>query len=45
MDLRNDARDDFIDSSNREIRQVDTAMQLYFESIRQNVDYLASQPL
>jgi len=45
MDLRNDARDDFIDSSNRQIRLVDTAMQLYFESIRQNIDYLVSQPL
>ncbi|MET3455013.1 methyl-accepting chemotaxis protein [Pseudomonas kilonensis] len=45
LDLRSDAHDDFIEGSSREIRQVDTAMQLYFEGIRQNVDYLASQPL
>ncbi|MVW86920.1 methyl-accepting chemotaxis protein [Pseudomonas sp. PB101] len=45
MNLRTEAIDSFIDGSNREIRQVDNAMQLYFEGIGQNVEYLASQPL
>nr|WP_166362716.1 methyl-accepting chemotaxis protein [Pseudomonas akapageensis] len=45
MNLRSDARSGFIDSSSREIRQVANAMQLFFEGISQNVDYLASQPL
>ncbi|MCK9796405.1 methyl-accepting chemotaxis protein [Pseudomonas sp. MAFF 302030] len=45
MNLRNDAKNDFIDGSGREIRQVSNAMQLFFEGISQNVDYLANQPL
>ncbi|QRK85021.1 methyl-accepting chemotaxis protein [Pseudomonas granadensis] len=45
MNLRSDARDSFVDSSGREIRQVSNAMQLFFDGISQNVDYLASQPL
>ncbi len=45
MNLRSDARTTFIDGSSREIRQVANAMQLFFEGISQNVDYLASQPL
>ncbi|UVM36328.1 methyl-accepting chemotaxis protein [Pseudomonas sp. B21-017] len=45
MNLRTEAIDSFIDGSNREIRQIDNAMQLYFEGIGQNVEYLASQPL
>ncbi|WP_347903848.1 methyl-accepting chemotaxis protein [Pseudomonas purpurea] len=45
MNLRSDAKDNFVDSSAREIRQVSNAMQLFFDSISQNVDYLASQPL
>jgi len=45
MNLRSDARDNFVDSSGREIRQVSNAMQLFFDGISQNVDYLASQPL
>lgn len=45
INLRGEARDNFIDGSGREIRQVQNAMQLYFEGISQNVDYLASQPL
>ncbi|UTW09372.1 methyl-accepting chemotaxis protein [Pseudomonas benzenivorans] len=44
LNLRSEARTAFLDSSAREIRQVDNAMQLFFESIRQNVDFLASQP-
>ncbi|UFQ00937.1 methyl-accepting chemotaxis protein [Pseudomonas fitomaticsae] len=45
LNLRSDARDDFVDSSGREIRQVSNAMQLFFDGISQNVDYLAAQPL
>jgi methyl-accepting chemotaxis protein len=45
MNLRSDARDSFVDGSGREIRQVSNAMQLFFDGISQNVDYLASQPL
>jgi methyl-accepting chemotaxis protein len=45
VNLRNDARDTFVDSSSREIRQVDNAMRLFFEGITQNVDYLANNPL
>ncbi|WP_421666817.1 cache domain-containing protein [Pseudomonas chlororaphis] len=45
LNLRSDAKDDFVDSSGREIRQVSNAMQIFFDSISQNVDYLASQPL
>ena len=45
MNLRSEARSDFVDGSGREIRQVDNAMQLFFEGISQNVDYLAQHPL
>ncbi|WP_445261098.1 cache domain-containing protein [Pseudomonas sp. RL_5y_Pfl2_70] len=45
LNLRSDARDDFVDSSGREIRQVSNAMQLFFDGISQNVEYLATQPL
>ena len=45
MNLRSEARSGFVDGSGREIRQVDTAMQLFFEGISQNVDYLAQHPL
>ena len=45
INLRGEARDDFLDSSSREIRQVANAMNLFFEAIDQNVDYLAAQPL
>jgi methyl-accepting chemotaxis protein len=45
LNLRSDARDEFIDGSAREIRQVSNAMQLFFDGISQNVDYLAGQPL
>ncbi|QXI30969.1 methyl-accepting chemotaxis protein [Pseudomonas vanderleydeniana] len=44
LNLRNDAREAFLDSSGREIRQVENAMQLFFEGITQNVDYLAEAP-
>ncbi|MDB6145416.1 MAG: chemotaxis protein, partial [Pseudomonas sp.] len=44
LNLRSEARTGFVDGSDREIRQVSNAMQLFFEGISQNVDYLASQP-
>jgi methyl-accepting chemotaxis protein len=43
LNLRSEARTSFVDGSAREIRQVSNAMQLFFEGISQNVDYLASQ--
>ncbi|MEF9901006.1 MAG: methyl-accepting chemotaxis protein [Pseudomonas sp.] len=45
LNLRSEAKEGFVDGSNREIRQVANAMQLFFEGISQNVDYLAAQPL
>ncbi|QVM96158.1 methyl-accepting chemotaxis protein [Pseudomonas sp. B21-012] len=45
LNLRSEAREGFVDGSSREIRQVANAMQLFFEGISQNVDYLAAQPL
>ena len=45
LNLRGDAKDNFIDGSGREIRQVSNAMQLFFDGISQNVEYLANQPL
>lgn len=44
MNLRSQAQDDFIDSSSREIRQIDNAMQQFFAGISQNVEYLAKLP-
>ena len=44
INLRGEARDGFLDSSSREIRQVSNAMNLFFQGITQNVDYLASLP-
>ncbi|GIZ13778.1 methyl-accepting chemotaxis protein [Pseudomonas sp. NCCP-436] len=44
LNLRDSARSEFVDSSNREIRQVENAMHLFFEGISQNVDYLARHP-
>ena len=45
LNLRSDAKDEFVDNSGREIRQVSNAMQLFFDGISQNVEYLAKQPL
>jgi methyl-accepting chemotaxis protein len=45
VNLRQDATDGFVDSSGREIRQVDNAMQLFFDGISQNVEFIASHPL
>lgn len=43
--LRNAARDDFIEGSSREIRQIENTVQVFFDSIEQNVRYLANHPL
>ncbi|MDZ5604442.1 methyl-accepting chemotaxis protein [Pseudomonas sp. RP23018S] len=45
LNLRNEARDDFVDNSSREIRQVGNAMNIFFKGIDQNVEFLAAQPL
>jgi len=45
LNLRGEAREAFVNGSDREIRQVGNAMNLFFQGINQNVDYLASQPL
>lgn len=45
LNLRGEARDDFLDNSSREIRQVSNAMNIFFQGITQNVEYLAAQPL
>ncbi|KFE55989.1 chemotaxis protein [Pseudomonas syringae] len=45
VNLRNDAAEGFVDSSGREIRQVASAMQLFFDGISQNVEYLVANPL
>ncbi len=44
FNLREQARESFLDNSSREIRQVSNAMNLFFQGIKQNVDYLALQP-
>ncbi|SEC93400.1 methyl-accepting chemotaxis sensory transducer with Cache sensor [Pseudomonas saponiphila] len=45
INLRSEAQNTFVDGSGREIRQVANAMQLFFEGIGQNIDYLAAHPL
>ena len=45
LNLRSEARDDFLDNSSREIRQVGNAMNIFFQGIDQNVNYLAAQPV
>ncbi len=45
VNLRNEATEDFVDNSGREIRQVENAMQLFFDGISQNIEYLAANPL
>lgn len=44
LNVRTDAQDQFIDSSSREIRQVENAMNLFFEGLQQSVAYLAGLP-
>ncbi|WP_422917462.1 methyl-accepting chemotaxis protein [Metapseudomonas sp. CR3202] len=45
LNVRNEAQDEFIASSSREMRQVENSMQLFFQSISQTADFLASYPL
>ncbi|WP_459207701.1 methyl-accepting chemotaxis protein [Pseudomonas sp. MLB6B] len=45
FNLRDEARDDFVENSSREIRQVGNAMSLFFKGIDENVQYLAAQPM
>ncbi|MDD1508734.1 methyl-accepting chemotaxis protein [Pseudomonas sp. CNPSo 3701] len=45
INLREQAQDDFLDSSSREIRQIDNAMNQFFDAIAQNVEYLAKSDL
>ncbi|KIV72837.1 Methyl-accepting chemotaxis protein [Pseudomonas sp. FeS53a] len=42
--LRSQAEADFLDGSNREIRQIDNAMGMFFKGISENVDYMAALP-
>jgi methyl-accepting chemotaxis protein len=42
--LRTQAETDFLDGSQREIRQVDNAMAMFFRGISENVEYIASLP-
>ncbi|MCL8308684.1 cache domain-containing protein, partial [Pseudomonas putida] len=45
LNLRSEAREDFLGNSSREIRQVGNAMNLFFQGIEQNVNYIAAQPI
>lgn len=45
LNLRSAANVEFVNSSSREIRQVENAMILFFDGINQNIEYIASQPL
>lgn len=44
FNVREAAKDDFVDSSGREIRQIDNGMKQFFDGISQNVEYLAKDP-
>jgi len=44
LNLRDEARAGFVDSSSREIQQVGNAMNVFFQGITQNVELLAAQP-
>ena len=44
LNLRDEARGHFLDSSSREIHQIGNAMNLFFQGIAQNVELLAMQP-
>nr|WP_017904001.1 methyl-accepting chemotaxis protein [Pseudomonas fuscovaginae] len=44
VNLREEARDGFVDSSTREIRQIDNGMQQFFDGIARNVQYLSQDP-
>nr|WP_062380718.1 methyl-accepting chemotaxis protein [Pseudomonas abietaniphila] len=44
LNVRAAAKVDFVDSSGREIRQIDNGMKQFFDGISQNVEYLAKDP-
>jgi methyl-accepting chemotaxis protein len=44
FNVREGAKADFVDSSAREIRQIDNGMKQFFDGISQNVEYLAKDP-
>ncbi|WP_213880947.1 methyl-accepting chemotaxis protein [Pseudomonas sp. dw_358] len=44
LNLRTQAQADFLDSSGREIRQIDNGMRQFFDAISQNVEYLSKDP-
>ena len=44
LNLRDAAQANFLDSSSREIRQIDNGMKQFFDGISQNVEYLAKDP-
>ncbi|MGY3305905.1 hypothetical protein ACVK1X_005229 [Pseudomonas sp. PvR086] len=44
VNLRNAAQANFLDSSGREIRQIDNGIKQFFDSISQSVEYLAKDP-
>jgi methyl-accepting chemotaxis protein len=44
LNLRAGAQSNFLDSSGREIRQIATGMQQFFDGISQNVAYIAKDP-
>ncbi|KPA94770.1 methyl-accepting chemotaxis sensory transducer with Cache sensor [Pseudomonas asplenii] len=45
LNLRSEARTNFVDGSGREIRQVNNAIQVFFDGVSQNIDYMANHPL
>jgi len=44
LNLREGAQANFLDSSGREIRQIDNGMKQFFDGISQNVDFVAKDP-
>ncbi|AUM70777.1 chemotaxis protein [Pseudomonas fluorescens] len=44
LNLRDAAKTNFLDSSGREIRQIDNGMKQFFDGISQNVEYIAKDP-
>ncbi|WLH60967.1 methyl-accepting chemotaxis protein [Pseudomonas sp. FP2300] len=44
LNLRDAAKANFLDSSGREIRQIDNGMKQFFDGISQNVEYIAKDP-
>ncbi|AKJ99245.1 methyl-accepting chemotaxis protein [Pseudomonas sp. Cab53] len=44
LNLRDAAKTNFLDSSGREIRQIDNGMKMFFDGISQNVEFFAKDP-